>query len=265
MDSEAHVKRPMNCFMVWSREKRYHILKEHPGINNAEVSKALGAAWRKLSEEDKEPYVEEARRLTEQHKIENPGYKYQPKRRNSKRIKRRPEKKVIDSSRHYAKIHQRKTTGEKIHFPVKAMIEPQIPVLTKTEGRPLVWLPPNAGNLQCSPPPGFQPSALRFCSCHIFYTAPHYHPAWALESNGTCNHFYNFGRTSWLQSYNVQENSLTDRKVEPFFRDCKLWLLSSLVCFPSESYKSLLKTVSSNWYSNNENKRLIRFVYCFQK
>lgn len=81
MESSAHVKRPMNCFMVWSREKRYHILKEHPGINNAEVSKALGAAWRKLSEEDKEPYVEEARRLTEQHKMDNPGYKYQPKRR----------------------------------------------------------------------------------------------------------------------------------------------------------------------------------------
>lgn len=223
MNSEAHVKRPMNCFMVWSREKRYHILKEHPGINNAEVSKALGAAWRKLSEEDKEPYVEEARRLTEQHKMENPGYKYQPKRRNAKRSKRRPEKKIVASTAHYAKSQTSKTTSEKIHLPFKIFPEPGTAQLKTVEaGRTLVWFPPHS-RLRCFPPPRFQTNALGLCSCHFFYTAPHYHPAWAtFQSGSTNNHFYNVDGSSCLRPYNVQEESQSVPKVEPSFSHCKL-------------------------------------------
>ena len=74
----------MNSFMVWSREKRCEILKKHPGINNAVVSKTLGAAWKNLSEEDKKPYVYEARRLAEQHRDDHPEYKYRPRRKKSR-------------------------------------------------------------------------------------------------------------------------------------------------------------------------------------
>lgn len=42
---EGYVKWFMNCFMVWSREKCYYILKEYLGINNVEVSKVLGVVW----------------------------------------------------------------------------------------------------------------------------------------------------------------------------------------------------------------------------
>ena len=79
-----HIKRPMNSFMVWSREKRCEILKKHPGINNAVVSKTLGAAWKSLSEEDKKPYVYEAQRLAEQHRDDHPEYKYRPRRKKSR-------------------------------------------------------------------------------------------------------------------------------------------------------------------------------------
>lgn len=79
-----HIKRPMNSFMVWSREKRCEILKKHPGINNAVVSKTLGAAWKNLSEEDKKPYVYEAQRLAEQHRDDHPDYKYRPRRKKSR-------------------------------------------------------------------------------------------------------------------------------------------------------------------------------------
>ena len=81
VSSPRHIKRPMNCFMVWSKEKRCQILKHNPGINNAEVSKALGVAWKRLSTQEKKPYVEKARKLSEQHMEENPNYKYKPKRR----------------------------------------------------------------------------------------------------------------------------------------------------------------------------------------
>ncbi len=82
--SRAHIKRPMNSFMVWSREKRCEILKKHPGINNAVVSKTLGAAWKSLTEEEKKPYVYEAQRLAELHRDEHPEYKYRPRRRKNR-------------------------------------------------------------------------------------------------------------------------------------------------------------------------------------
>ena len=202
MNSYAHVKRPMNCFMVWSREKRYRILKEHPGINNAEVSKALGAAWRKLSQEDKEPYVEEARRLTEQHKVEHPGYKYQPKRSNSKRIRRGAQKKV-KSTKHYSKSNQRISTGEKIHFPLKP--EPVVAEFvkpSKQEIRSQLCFPPPSGSVQCFPSPGFQTSTLRFCPCHVFCTSSPCHPALAIESIAPSHQFFRFDDgSSFLYPY----------------------------------------------------------------
>lgn len=82
--SRGHIKRPMNSFMVWSREKRCDILKKHPGINNAVVSKTLGAAWKSLTEEEKKPYVYEAQRLAEQHRDDHPEYKYRPRRRKTR-------------------------------------------------------------------------------------------------------------------------------------------------------------------------------------
>lgn len=65
MEFLVYVKWFMNCFMVWSWEKCYYILKEYFGINNVEVSKVFGVVWCKLFEEDKELYVEEVWRLIE--------------------------------------------------------------------------------------------------------------------------------------------------------------------------------------------------------
>lgn len=210
---EGHVKRPMNCFMVWSREKRYHILKEHPGINNAEVSKALGAAWRKLSEEDKEPYIEEARRLTEQHKMENPGYKYQPKRRKTKR-RRKPDKKIITPAMHYKKS---RSSGEKIHLPFKIMAGPSMSPIDELAGRPSVSFPLQLG-LPCFPP-AFHTGTRGFCSCHCFYPTPHYNPSW---SGGASEHFYNVGSTSCFRPFSVQEQSRTGCKVASKFYPYKM-------------------------------------------
>ncbi|KAK3912530.1 Transcription factor Sox-10, partial [Frankliniella fusca] len=42
----AHVKRPMNAFMVWAQAARRKLAEEHPQLHNAELSKTLGKLWK---------------------------------------------------------------------------------------------------------------------------------------------------------------------------------------------------------------------------
>ena len=77
----GHIKRPMNSFMVWSRDERRRISEENPKMHNSEISKRLGASWKQLSEEERKPYAEEAKRLRQLHFLEHPEYKYRPKRK----------------------------------------------------------------------------------------------------------------------------------------------------------------------------------------
>nr|XP_033336151.1 transcription factor Sox-9-like isoform X1 [Megalopta genalis] len=78
---QAHVKRPMNAFMVWAQAARRILAEQYPQLHNAELSKSLGKIWRQLSESDKKPFIDEADLLRVIHKREHPDYKYQPRRR----------------------------------------------------------------------------------------------------------------------------------------------------------------------------------------
>ncbi|XP_012555836.2 uncharacterized protein LOC101236863 [Hydra vulgaris] len=78
---KGHIKRPMNSFMVWSRMERKRISEANPKMHNSEISKQLGTSWKMLSEEDRAPYAEEAKRLRDLHMSEYPDYKYRPKRK----------------------------------------------------------------------------------------------------------------------------------------------------------------------------------------
>lgn len=79
--SPDHIKRPMNAFMVWSKQRRKELAKENPRMHNSELSKRLGAEWKSLSDKEKRPYIDDAKKIREQHMADHPGYRYRPRRK----------------------------------------------------------------------------------------------------------------------------------------------------------------------------------------
>ena len=50
--------------------------QENPQMHNSEISKMLGFEWKKLTKEEKQPYIDEANKLRNDHKKEYPDYKF---------------------------------------------------------------------------------------------------------------------------------------------------------------------------------------------
>ncbi|KAF1745216.1 hypothetical protein MXB_3166, partial [Myxobolus squamalis] len=81
VDESAHIKRPMNAFMVWSQTERKMIASEYPKMHNSDISKILGTRWKELTNEQKKPYIKMAKQLQHKHNVEHPNYKYKPRRK----------------------------------------------------------------------------------------------------------------------------------------------------------------------------------------
>ncbi|KFQ34026.1 Transcription factor SOX-30, partial [Mesitornis unicolor] len=85
-DKSGHVKRPMNAYLVWARIHRPALAKANPAAKNAEISVQLGLEWTKLTEEQKQPYYDEAQKIKQRHREKFPGWVYQPRPGKKKRF-----------------------------------------------------------------------------------------------------------------------------------------------------------------------------------
>ncbi len=50
------IKRPMNAFMVWAKDRRREIRKKTPSLHQSQVSDLLSKEWRAMSKDGKSQF-----------------------------------------------------------------------------------------------------------------------------------------------------------------------------------------------------------------
>lgn len=95
------VKRPVNAFILWSQQERR---KLNAGLTSAsserlgDISKQLGLKWGLMSQEEKLPYIIEAERHRQAHRIQYPDYRPQKSSTNSNGPRSKRSRRSVESS-----------------------------------------------------------------------------------------------------------------------------------------------------------------------
>jgi hypothetical protein len=99
---QQYIKRPLNAYMIWTVEQRQKIHKE-PRQKMNEISRAMGEVWKKMTDAEKAPYFEQAKKYSDEHKKalrDNPNLAYVPSKKKMRLTSKNPEndKSVSNSS-----------------------------------------------------------------------------------------------------------------------------------------------------------------------
>ncbi|KAG1153481.1 hypothetical protein G6F37_010321 [Rhizopus arrhizus] len=91
MATKEDSKRPPNAYLLFNRDMRRKLLESNPKMTVAEISKEIGDSWKKLTDDQREHYTNQASIIKEERLKKYPDYtqKPTPRQEQSKNNKKR--------------------------------------------------------------------------------------------------------------------------------------------------------------------------------
>ncbi|KDQ51363.1 hypothetical protein JAAARDRAFT_50784 [Jaapia argillacea MUCL 33604] len=90
LNADGTPKRPMNAFMIFARKRRPEVSAANQTMRTGDISKILSKEWNSMDMNDKQFYLDQAKKLKDNFNSKYPDYVYR-RRPNNSRKKRRTE------------------------------------------------------------------------------------------------------------------------------------------------------------------------------